>query len=103
MRMPFPLERLRRDSAIDTAPELAAFLAEAVESKRGARERLMRSIRLEHPELTQGLTMQGLTMQIPLSPCKPDSDSAPVEPLSRFVLGQLIVEAGGACAAPLEP
>ena len=95
--MPFPLQRLHQDSGDGSDSELAAFLAEAVESKRGARERLMRSIRLEHPELTQGIATQ-----IPISPCKPDSDSAPVEPLSRFVLGQLAAEAGAPCTAPME-
>jgi len=82
--MLFPLERLQQDSSDASAPELAAFLAEAVGSKRSARERLMRSIRIEHPELAPLLASL-----IPISPCKPDSDSAPVEPLSCFVLGQL--------------
>lgn len=93
--MPFPLHRLQQDSGDDSAPELAAFLAEAVESKRGARERLIRSIRLEHPELAPSLATQ-----IPISPCKPHSDSAPVEPLSRFVLDQMAAETGSACTTP---
>ena len=95
--MPFPLHRLQQDSGDDSAPELAAFLAEGVESKRGARERLIRSIRLEHPELAPSLATQ-----IPISPCKPDSDSAPVEPLSRFVLDQLAADATSSCTAPQE-
>ena len=53
--MPFPLQRLQQESAEDSSPELAAFHAEATESKRSARERLLRSIRLEHPELASAL------------------------------------------------
>ncbi len=98
--MPFPLQRLQQesaqDSAKDSAPELAGFLAEAAESKRSARERLLRSIRLEHPELAGALATQ-----IPISPCKIDSDSAPVEPLSRFVMEQLASEPRSACTSPL--
>lgn len=93
--MPFPLQRLQKESGEDSAPELAAFLAEATESKRTARERLLRSIRLEHPELATALVTQ-----IPISPCKIDSDSAPVEPLSRFVMDQLAAEPRSACATP---
>jgi hypothetical protein len=94
--MPFPLQRLHQDPAAESAPELACFLAEAAESKRSARERLLRSIRLEHPELASALATQ-----IPISPCKLDSDSAPVEPLSRFVMDQLAAEPRGACNSPL--
>jgi len=95
--MPFPLQRLQKESGGDSAPELAAFHAEATESKRSARERLLRSIRLEHPELASALVTQ-----IPITPCKIDSDSAPVEPLSRFVMEQLAAEPRSACSSPLQ-
>jgi 2-oxo-4-hydroxy-4-carboxy--5-ureidoimidazoline (OHCU) decarboxylase len=94
--MPFPIQRMQEDAAEESAPALAAFLAEATESKRSARERLVRSIRLEHPDLASALATR-----IPISPCKLDSDSAPVEPLSRFVMEQLASDSVGARSNPL--
>lgn len=86
-RLPFPLQRQIDDAACD-GPELAAFLSEAVDSKRSAREKLMRSIRLDHPAIAVALQTQ-----IPLAPSKPDSDSSPGEPLSEFLLKRIAADA----------
>ena len=86
-RLPFPLQRQIDDAAYE-GPELKSFLSEAVESKRTAREKLMRSIRLDHPAIAVALQAQ-----IPLAPSKPDSDSTPGEPLSEFLLKRINADA----------
>lgn len=68
--------------AAETA-ELASLMGEALDSKRNARERIIRAIRLSNPEAARALQVQ-----VPVATCTQPND-APSEPLSDFLLERL--------------
>lgn len=63
---------------------LVALLGEALDSKRNARERLLRAIAMELPEVARALQVQ-----VPVANCGDGAISSPAELLSDFVLGRL--------------
>ena len=63
---------------------LFALLGEALDSKRNARERLLRAIAMELPEVARALQVQ-----VPVANCGDGATSSPAEPLSEFVLARL--------------
>ena len=70
-------------NAAETA-ECASLLGEALDSKRSARERLLRAIRLTNPEAARALQTQ-----VPVATCPQADGAAPPEPLRDFVLDTL--------------
>jgi hypothetical protein len=72
-------------------PELASLLNEALESKRAARERLLRAIRLQHPEAARIVPTQ-----VPVTGAVECGTAPTQEPLSAFILAKL-----SECGSPL--
>lgn len=72
------------DLGDDSNLGLVALLGEALDSKRNARERLLRAIAMELPEVARALQVQ-----VPVANCGDGAISSPAEPLSEFVLARL--------------
>ncbi len=72
------------DLGDDSNLGLVALLSEALDSKRNARERLLRAIAMELPEVARALQVQ-----VPVANCGDGATSSPAEPLSEFVLARL--------------
>ena len=72
------------DLGDDSNLGLVALLSEALDSKRNARERLLRAIAMELPEVARALQVQ-----VPVANCGDGAISSPAEPLSEFVLARL--------------
>ena len=72
------------DLGDDSNLGLVALLSEALDSKRNARERLLRAIAMERPEVARALQVQ-----VPVANCGDGAISSPAEPLSEFVLARL--------------
>lgn len=72
------------DLGNDSNLGLVALLGEALDSKRNARERLLRAIAMERPEVARALQVQ-----VPVANCGDGATSSPAEPLSEFVLARL--------------
>ena len=72
------------DLGDDSNLGLVALLGEALDSKRNARERLLRAIAMELPEVARALQVQ-----VPVANCDDGATSSPAEPLSEFVLARL--------------
>jgi hypothetical protein len=66
-------------------PELGVLLGEALDRKRAARERLLRAIRIEHPQAARILQTQ-----VPVTGSVEGSTAPAGEPLSTFILGKLL-------------
>lgn len=72
------------DLGNDSNLGLVALLGEALDSKRNARERLLRAIAMERPEVARALQVQ-----VPVANCGDGAISSSAEPLSEFVLARL--------------
>ena len=72
------------DLGDDSNLGLVALLSEALDSKRNARERLLRAIAMEQPQVARALQLQ-----VPVANCGDSAISSLAEPLSDFVLGRL--------------
>jgi len=72
------------DLGDDSNLGLVALLSEALDSKRNARERLLRAIAMELPEVARALQVQ-----VPVANCGDGAISSLAEPLSDFVLARL--------------
>lgn len=75
----------------DPEAELSSLLNEALDSKRAARERLLRAIRLQHPEAARIAPTQ-----LPVTGAVGCSTTPAQEPLSAFILAKL-----SECGSPL--